>query len=154
MCDPLTIAVASVATSTAAAVGQQQAANKAARANASAAEEAAGQVLEQGNEQEARQRLSVRQMIAESRAEAGGSGLLVDSGTGFDLNEDNLKFGNLDALTIRRNAQNQANAYRNQAKIATSSQVSPLLTGSSQLLAGISQYKQSDSLSKALKGIK
>ena len=73
--------------------------------NAQAAEEA-GRTLEQN------QRQKTAQIISSTRAAQAANGLDTTSGTPADVQADEAKLGELDALTIKNNAARQAYGYR------------------------------------------
>lgn len=68
--------------------------------------------LERGDVAERQQRLQVRQLAGKQRAEMGASGAGLDSGSFVDTLGDTADFGELDALTIRANADKEAWGYR------------------------------------------
>lgn len=68
--------------------------------------------LERGQVAERQQRLQVRQLAGKQRAEMGASGAALDSGSFIDTLGDTADFGELDALTIRANAEKEAWGYR------------------------------------------
>ena len=108
------------------ATGQAQ--NKAAKANAKAAERKA-----EYDEQIHRER--VKQLLSKQRAMIGKSGVEM-SGSPLLLMEDTAKQGELDALAIRYGGKISASRYKAQAQAARTQQVlgvgSSLLTGATQ----------------------
>ena len=160
---PLALGVAAAVTAAAGTaatvVGQIQqtnAANSAARYNAAIldrnaqiANQQAAAVEQQGAIDEKQQRLRVAALTGTQRAAYGGSGLLVDEGTPLDVTRDTAGYGELDALTIRRNAgldawgiRNQGSNFQAQASLARSSQSSPWLSAGGSLLTGASSMAQ------------
>lgn len=116
------IAIAATALSTVAGVAgsiqQGQAARKqaeyqaaVARNNRIIAERKAEDARERGAVEERQHRLMVAQRIGSQRASAAGRGVLVDVGSAADLTADTAQFGELDALTIRSNAEREAQAF-------------------------------------------
>lgn len=78
--------------------------------NAILAQRAADDERAIGREEERRQRIITEQQIGEARAMFAGQGVLVDEGTALDLTSDIAEIGELDALTIRSNAERRAMA--------------------------------------------
>lgn len=68
--------------------------------------------LARGDVAERQQRLQVRQLAGKQRAEMGASGAGLDSSSFADTLGDTAEFGELDALTIRANAEKEAWGYR------------------------------------------
>jgi len=87
---------------------------------ASNAEIQASQTLKRGQTEEALFRKETEQIKGKQRASFGASGAVVDSGSTLDTLLDTAEFGELDALTIRRNAEIEAWQYNEQARIARS----------------------------------
>lgn len=128
MCEPTTLAIASIAATAistgAGIVGQisagsqaeQQAAYQAgvARNNAIIAERAAQDALTRGKVEEGQQRDKTRQLIGLQRATLAGNGVMVDTGSALNITADTAGIGELDALTIRSNAEREAAGYRAQ----------------------------------------
>ena len=83
--------------------------------NARASEEQAAIAELQGEEEAKRQRAAVAGLKGTQRATFGASGVLVDEGSALDVVTDTAGFGELDALTIKRNRQIEAWGYRTQA---------------------------------------
>jgi hypothetical protein len=93
--------------------------------NASLSDQQAQDALQRGQIEESRQRLQTRQTIGASRAAQAASGVDVSSGSAADVQASEAGLGELDALTIRNNAQREAWGYtvqgindRQQAKLA------------------------------------
>lgn len=115
---PLIVAATTIAGAGVAAYGayqqgvaaQQQADYQAAVAknNSILAQRAADDARERGSIEEAQQRLRTRQLIGASRASAAGRGVLVDAGSAALTQADIAQIGELDALTIRNNAEREA----------------------------------------------
>ena len=169
MCEPITIASAALALSaistgvSAYAANQEvKAANKAAEYNAQIQERnaqiadiQAKDATARGAIEEKQYRLKLKQLQGSQRAAAAGSGVLVDTGSPFDVLNDTVSYGELDALTIRRNAaveawgyRNQGVGYRQQASLSRSQKgsaalatTSTLLTGASRLSSQFANYK-------------
>ncbi len=168
MCEPITLTsglaiagVAMAAAGTAATVYSayeaQKSQNQANDFNAAmlqrgaqAKEMQAQTALEQGKVAEDAQRKKVQSVIGSQRAQAAASGLLVDSGTAQQVTEDTAGFGELDAMTIRNNAQREAWGIRNdkedlisQSNLVTSKNASPLTAAFPSLLNGASSLSKS-----------
>lgn len=84
------------------------------RFNREIAEVRARDAIARGQAEEARYRLSVRQLVGEQRAAMAAQGLDLSFGSALDLQMDAAYFGELDALTIRNNAAREAWGYRMQ----------------------------------------
>lgn len=127
MCvEPATLAMISAAASVigtgVSAVGQVQAGKAAqaagdynaavARNNQIVAEQQAADAQRRGEVAETEQRRKVRMLAGSQRAALGASGVQLDAGTPLDLLGDTAAMGELDALTIRNNAEREAYGYR------------------------------------------
>lgn len=90
------------------------AANNAAIAaqNAAVQERAAQDALARGRIDEQQHRLKVSQMKGAQRSALAASGVQVDSGSALDVLADTAMFGEMDALTIRSNAEREAYSAR------------------------------------------
>lgn len=93
-----------------------------AQANAAAAdqaaqaqEQAAERALQQGRVAEQQQRLRTAQAVSSQRAGQAASGVLVDSGSALDVTADTAQAGELDALSLRQQAEEDAYQHRWQA---------------------------------------
>jgi hypothetical protein len=100
--------------------GQQQKAQaeyQAAVANNNAiiAEQNAQDALQRGRVEEQQHRLKVAQMKGTQRSVLAASGVQVDTGSALDVVADTAMMGELDALTIRNNAEREAYQHRMQA---------------------------------------
>ena len=82
------------------------------RNNAVVAERRAQDSLLRGARAEQEKRLETAQRIAGQRAAFAAAGVAVDEGSPLNVYADTAMFGELDALTIRTNAQNEAQAFR------------------------------------------
>jgi hypothetical protein len=128
MCEPTTLAVASIASTViggaTTAYGQIQAGkaeasmasyqSTVAKNNAIIAERMAQDALDRGKIAETNKRLETKYAIGKQRVALAANGVLVDNGSGLDLTTDTARFGELDALTIRSNAEREAFGYRTQ----------------------------------------
>jgi hypothetical protein len=123
MCELATIAVAAtMASSAIGAFGQIQAGQAAkqagdynaaiARNNQIIAERAAVDAETRGDIAADEQRRKTARIAGAQRAAFGSSGLAIDSATSMDILGDTAAFGELDALTIKSNAQREAYGYR------------------------------------------
>jgi hypothetical protein len=115
------VAVAGAAAGGYAAYSQTRAANAAAEYNAKVQERNAQIAEMQAKDAEARgkldekkQRQKIAATISAQRNAAAASGITIDSGSVQDNIMDTAKYGELDALTVRRNAAMEAWGYRNQ----------------------------------------
>lgn len=122
MCDPVTIAL--VAT-TVATVGQGYAAKQQGKFeqgvqnyNARQLENEAIRTRNVGTEQELEQREKTAQLIGAQRAQIGAAGLSLASGSPAALLEDSAYQGEVDALRIRSNFQQQAQSLDDQSSLA------------------------------------
>ncbi len=86
-----------------------------ARNNSTVAEQNAQYALEAGKRQESAQRQKTAQMIGAQRANMAANGIDIGSGSALNLQADSRLVGEMDALTIRNNAERQAYNYRVQA---------------------------------------
>lgn len=95
---------------------EQQAAYQAAvaRNNQILAERAAQDALDRGKVAEQQQRMETRQLQGRQRAVLASNGVLVDVGSALDITSDTAAIGEIDALTIRSNAEREALGFRTQ----------------------------------------
>jgi len=116
MCEPVTIitaVAAAVATYT-----QYQAAKaqkKAAQYNQKIAYQRALDARERGNVAESQYRTRIGMLVGRQRAQIGASGAAVGEGVTARIIEDTEATGELDALTIRNNAEREAWGFESQA---------------------------------------
>ena len=85
-----------------------------ARNNSILAERAAADAELRGAQAERRQRSQISTVQGRQRAVLAANGVLVDDGSALDLVSDTAQIGEVDALTIRSNAQREAMGYRAQ----------------------------------------
>ena len=85
-----------------------------ARNNQILAERAAKDALERGKIAEHRQQMATQQLIGRQRAVLASSGVKTDVGSALDITVDTAGIGELDALTIRSNAEREALGFRTQ----------------------------------------
>jgi hypothetical protein len=95
---------------------QGSAAKKAAKYNSKMLEARAVDVIAQSKEEERRQRVIGRKQLGDIRASYAASGVTTE-GSPLDILEESAASAELDALTIRRNGERQAMAFRNEAKL-------------------------------------
>jgi len=105
----------------------QQAANynaQVARMNAELADRRAQDALERGREEEQKQRRQTAQLIGKQQVAMAANGLDLSFGSPLDLIVDTAVMGELDALTIRKNAyreeqdlRQQGNNFRSEAEM-------------------------------------
>lgn len=115
MCNPLILAAVSTAVTAGAALYQGQAAKSAADYNAKVAEmnakiadRAAMDELERGARDEQRKRIEVSAISSQQRATMSGMGLDITYGTPLEMLVDTAYAGEMDALTVRTNANRAA----------------------------------------------
>jgi hypothetical protein len=125
MCEPATLALAATAVSGVVAAGgavmQGQAQAKQAkyqsaveRNNATIAGWQATDAQQRGQIEEQRQRLATARLKGAQRAGMAANGIEIDSGSPLDVLMDTAQLGELDALTIRANAEREAYGFRSQ----------------------------------------
>jgi len=150
---------AAVAISLVSAVGQtyvqyqdQRAANRAAKynaeiqqRNAGIAESQAKSAVNVGRRKELQQRLRTLGLKGQQRSTLAASGVVVSEGSASDLLFDTSALGEIDATTIRHNAEldawkfrTQAGDYRAQSNLSLLSQRSPGAGATASLLQGAS----------------
>lgn len=116
MCNPAAYwAVAAVTAYSSYEQGQQQ--KKTNRYNARVLENEAIRTRNKGTIEENKHREKVQQLIAKQRATTAASGVDVNSGSPLQLQEDAALLGEVDALTIRQNYQDQAVAKDNRGDL-------------------------------------
>lgn len=125
MCEPTTLAVLQGVSAVAGFVSMMRQANQTDDAaeqnrqiserNAKLKETQAEHAIAKGKREEQDKRRETMIRKGKQQANIGASNLLIDSGTAAQLLEDTEQFGELDALTIRQNAENEANFYQQQA---------------------------------------
>ena len=81
------------------------------RNNSIIAERQAADARERGAIAERAQRQKTRQLIGRQRAALAGSGQVVDVGSALDITVDTAGIGEVDALTVRANAEREAMGY-------------------------------------------
>lgn len=159
MCDPTIMTVVQVAGAVAGAVGQyqQSSAQKAtakyqaavARNNQIIAQRQAADRLKQGEQEERTFRRRLEQLKGKQRSVFSGSGVIVDEGSPLDTLAETAEFGEIDAFTIRRNAEReaygierQADGFGQQATLATSQakNINPFFDAGSTLLTSASRF--------------
>jgi hypothetical protein len=126
MCEPATLALAATAiggvVSAGGAIMQGQAQAKQAkyqagveRNNAMIAGWQAEDATQRGQIEEQRQRLATARLRGAQRAGMAANGVDIDSGSPLDILMDTAQLGELDALTIRSNAEREAYGFRSQS---------------------------------------
>lgn len=80
--------------------------------NAKVAQWQARDATARGAQEEARHRLAVAGTIGTQRSALAAQGTTLDAGSPLDILGDTAAFGELDALTIRGNAEREAYGYR------------------------------------------
>jgi hypothetical protein len=118
MCDPITISSVGVALYSGMQKYQQGKFEEGvAKYNARQTENEAVRTRNAGVEAENIHREKVAQLISQQRAAAGASNVDLDSGTPLRLVTDTESMGNADALRIRGNYEDKAQAMDDQAKL-------------------------------------
>jgi hypothetical protein len=85
------------------------------RNNATIAGWQAQDATQRGQIEEQRQRLATARLKSSQRAAFGSNGVEIDSGSPLDVLMDTAQLGELDALTIRSNAEREAYGFRSQS---------------------------------------
>ena len=180
MCEPTTaqmamasLALSAVGTAFSAygAIQQGQAAKAQAAYQAQIAEnnrieanQLAEDALRRGEIAEQKKREEGKQLIARQRVQLAATGQLVDEGTALDLTTDTAGLNELDALTVRNNAEREARGFRvqginfqgeaallrlsgaNQASAARTNAFGTLIGGASQFSKDFASFKKSGAL--------
>lgn len=159
MCDPVTatlvvIAVAGAGTAAYGAHQQASAQKKSAKFQAAVARN--NQVIakrkaeterKRGKQEERNYRSKLEQIKGKQRSGFAGSGVVVDSDTAFEMLGDTAYLGEIDALTIRNNADQRAYGFEVQgmnfeananAKIAEAKNIHPWFNATNAFLGGAS----------------
>lgn len=129
MCEPVTIgtmtlglgemlAIGGTAISAMGAIQQGNAAAQMGKVQAQIARDQAEDAVQRGQVEEDRARRNVARMMGTQRATLGSQLVEMDSGSASDLLADTAQLGELDALTIRNNAQREAYGYESKARVA------------------------------------
>jgi hypothetical protein len=84
--------------------------------NAGVAEQQAKDALVRGREEESHLRSQVRQVIGGQRAALAAQGVDVGMGSAVDVQNDTMRSGELDALTVRNNAKREAWGFQVEAQ--------------------------------------
>lgn len=117
MCDPVTLISAGAAVFGAyTQVQAGKAAEKQGEYNAAIAENKAVDAKNRGRVEENRQRRITAAQIGRQRTQFAANGVALDSGSANDILADTAEIGELDALTIRGNAEREAQYHRSQAR--------------------------------------
>lgn len=122
MCEPTTVtmtylAIASGAVSAASQIQQGNEANAVAKYNAREQENQATRVRNKGTEEENIKRRETAEFLSKQRAMLGASGIDLGSGSAADLQQDTELLGEVDALRIRSNFDDQATQMERQAEL-------------------------------------
>jgi organic radical activating enzyme len=88
-----------------------------AKYNARVTENEAEKVRSKGVEEENIQRQKTAQLLAKQRAQIGASGVSLTSGTPLDIQEDTVLLGEVDALRVRSNFEQEAESLESQANL-------------------------------------
>lgn len=106
------------------------------RNNAVIAERLAKDAEDRGKKEEQQQRQGVRQLIGQQRSAFAGNGIDLGSMNVTDTTADTALLGELDALTIRNNAEREAYGFRVQGMNYTASAGMNTLAGRNARSAG------------------
>jgi hypothetical protein len=116
------VAVAGMVISGVLAAKQQQDAGAQASYQASIAQnnqiianQKAEDAIARGELEERQHRVQIAQLMGKQRAGAASRGVIVDAGSALDITLDTAAIGELEALTIRDNAEREALGFRQQA---------------------------------------
>lgn len=126
MCDPSTLTVASMVFTGIKGVMEYQATKQASAAQSNALryqadvdannqiiqERLANDAVERGKEEERLHRIKIGQLKGQQINAFAKNGVAVDSGSPLDVLSDTAMIGELEALTIRNNAEREAYGYR------------------------------------------
>lgn len=93
---------------------QAQYRERVAQNNQILAERAAEDARERGKIEERQRRILTEQQLGQQRAASASRGVDVNVGSALDLQADTAAFGELDALTIRSNAEREALGFETQ----------------------------------------
>jgi hypothetical protein len=129
MCDPVTatvvlVGIAAASAGTAAYGAHQQASSQkkaakfkaaVARNNSVIAKRKADSERLRGKQEERNYRSKLEQIKGQQRSGFAGSGVVVDSDTAFEMLGDTAYLGEIDALTIRNNADQRAYGFETQS---------------------------------------
>lgn len=140
MCDPVTATAALAIASAGMGALNAYSSNK---MNESIANANADQVRDTGFVNEMAFRDQARRDIASQAARLSTSGVALDTGSPLLLLAESARNKELDALSIRRNAKSQENAYRMQA--SAYNRAAPL-SAAAQLLSGLSSFANAGGL--------
>lgn len=121
MCDPATITATVAVVSTVYSMQSQQAAAEyetgVSNYKSRVAENDAQRVRSKGVEEENIQRQQTAQLISKQRAQLGAAGVELGTGSALQLQEDVATLGEVDALRIRSNFEEKAQALETQAEL-------------------------------------
>ncbi len=124
MCNPMLIVT--VATTLYSGYTQKQQANEQAKVarntaayNSQVQKNEGQNIKNAGIEEENKQRRMTAELLSQQRAQLGAGGVVVDSGSALQLQEDTTQLGETDALRIRSNYNDQGNAAIQGAALTT-----------------------------------
>lgn len=124
MCDPVTIGATMAVVGTVAqgyaAKQQGEYQNDVAKYNARQMENEATRTRNKGTEEENKLRQRTAQLASKQRAQLATAGVDLGVGSAFDIQEDTQLMGEVDALRVRSNFQDQAQSLDDQADITRS----------------------------------
>lgn len=122
MCNPIAAAVAMAGVQMYSSAEQGKADYAVAKYNARQQENQAIRTRNKGTEEENRLRQATAEKVSRQRAQLAAGGVDVGAGTAVNIQEGSLSVGEADALTLRNNYQQEAQAMDDQASLT-------LLTG-------------------------
>ncbi len=93
--------------------------------------------IERGRAAEQESQVSTAQTIGTQRATLAAHGVVVDQDTGLDLQVDAARLGKIDQMTIRRNAEREALAYKMQGQNFNLQAKAAKQSGKNAMLAGL-----------------
>lgn len=121
MCNPAAVGLVMMAVGGAVQANQQridgEVAQNVAEYNAKLDERKAKDAINRGQEEENKHRRKVSAMKGQQKAQFGASGIELDSGSASDILTETEMLGEYDALTIRGNAEREAQSLRDSARI-------------------------------------
>lgn len=106
------------------------------RNNAVLAEFQAKDAVKRGDIEEKRHRAMVAKMVGSQRAAFASNNVALDSGSPLDVIGDTVQMGEVDALTIRYNAEQEALGFKRQAENYRNSATLAVLGGKADAQAG------------------
>lgn len=104
-------------------------------------EQLAEDAIARGEEEEREHRLKIGQLKGRQKTALASSGIEIDSGSALDILSDTAEVGELESLTIRNNAEREAQGFERQAQnYGYSSQNNVLAAENTSTAGNISSY--------------